>query len=857
MAAVTVEQLAKIVGMSPRQLLAKLNEAGIPITDITQSINEEQKHLLLDYIKSSHLGGGEKTASIGTITLKRKATAPPTATGSKIVKVLKKRSHDVDLAQQKLQKEEEIEERQKKFGADQEKLRQERELLIKQKKEQEEKERLEKIKAREKIEAEKAKPKKVKIAELEKLVEEEKPKKGKGKGKKEKRIQTRTPEFEIPVSLTEVEEKIAEEEVGDVGAELLAKDFAKETKTKYEGTVVRKPAVMQRKPSKPRRFFEKREYKEEIKVTKAQPVLPKEVLIPETLTIAELAHKMSVKGAEVIKAMMKMGAMATINQVIDQDTATLVAEEMGHKVKLLKESDIEAGIEEDLSEGVELKPRAPVVTIMGHVDHGKTSLLDYIRRTKIAAGEAGGITQHIGAYHVQTPRGVITFLDTPGHEAFTAMRARGAKSTDIVVLVVAADDGVMPQTEEAIQHAQAAKVPIIVAINKIDKPNIDPERIKTELTKYKIVPEEWGGENMFVPISAKFGTGVDTLLESILVLAEMLELKAPVDCLARGVVLESRLDKGVGPIATILVQRGTLKTGDILLTGLHYGKIRSMVDDSGKKTEAAKPAIPVEVLGLSGTPSAGDEAVVVADEKKAREIALFRQGKYREVRLAKQQAAKLENIVARMGEEEAKVLNLVLKTDMQGSLEAIAETLEKIATEEVKIKIVAKGVGAINESDVNLALASNAIILGFNVRADSSAKKSAEKEGIEIRYYSVIYKIVDDVKAALSGMLAPKYEEQIIGLAEIREVFRSSKVGTIAGCMVIEGFMRRGVQVRVLRDHVVIHEGEIDSLRHLKEDASEIRSGMECGIGMKNYSDLKVGDQIEAFKVVMVKRKVE
>ncbi|EKE01406.1 MAG: hypothetical protein ACD_21C00144G0007 [uncultured bacterium] len=494
---------------------------------------------------------------------------------------------------------------------------------------------------------------------------------------------------------------------------------------------------------------------------------------------------------------------------------------------------------------------------MGHVDHGKTSLLDYIRRTKVAAREAGGITQHIGAYHVDTPRGMITFLDTPGHAAFTAMRARGAKCTDIVILVVAADDGVMPQTIEAIQHAQAAKVPLIVAINKIDKPDADPDRIRTELTKYNIVSEEWGGDTIFQKISAKTGDGVDALLESILILAEVQELKAATNCAARGVVIESRLDKGHGPVATVLVQRGTLHQGDILLAGLHYGRVRGMFDDAGKKVAQVGPSIPVEVLGLSGTPSAGDEAIVVASEKKAREIALFRQGKYRDVKLAKQQAAKLENILTRMQEEGAKTLNVVLKTDVQGSAEAIREVLDKIATDEVKIKVVASGVGGITESDINLALASDGIIIGFNVRADAVAKRLAEREGVDLRYYSIIYKLADDIKAALTGMLAPKYEEQIIGLAQVREVFRSSKLGAIAGCMVIENSVKRGNPVRVLRDNVVIYEGELESLRRFKEDVSEVRQGMECGISIKNYNDIKAGDQIEVYKNVLVKHTID
>ncbi|MBU4449577.1 MAG: translation initiation factor IF-2, partial [Proteobacteria bacterium] len=586
--------------------------------------------------------------------------------------------------------------------------------------------------------------------------------------------------------------------------------------------------------------------------------LAREIAIPETLTVGELAQKMAIKATEVIKTMMKMGAMAAINQVVDQDTAALVAEEMGFKTKLIKETILEDNlvVTEDLDSGEMLK-RAPVVTIMGHVDHGKTSLLDYIRRTKVAAKEAGGITQHLGAYHVETERGIITFLDTPGHEAFTAMRARGAKCTDIVVLVVAADDGVMPQTVEAIQHAQAASVPIIVAINKIDKPEVDPEKIKTELTKYNIVPEEWGGDTIFQKISAKTGAGVDALLESILILAEVQELKAPIACQARGVVIEAHLDKGHGPVASILIQRGTLHQGDVMLAGLYYGRVRAMFDDTGKKINEALPSMPVEVLGLSGVPAAGDEVIVSVNEKKAREIALFRQGKYRDVKLAKQQATKLENILNKMQEQGTKILNIVLKTDVQGSAEAIRDMLNKISVDEVKVHVVSSGAGGITESDVNLALASDGIVIGFNVRADAVAKNLIEKEGVDLRYYSVIYKLVDDIKAALTGMLAPKYEEQNLGMVEVREVFKSSKFGTIAGCMVLEGVVKRGALVRLLRDNVVIHQGEIESLRRFKDDVQEARQGMECGIGIKGYNDVKVKDQIEVYKSVLVKRTLE
>jgi translation initiation factor IF-2 len=591
----------------------------------------------------------------------------------------------------------------------------------------------------------------------------------------------------------------------------------------------------------------------------AKPTVPMihEVAIPETITVADLAMKMSIKAAEVIKIMMKMGAMVTINQVIDQDTAAIVVEEMGHKPKLLKQNALEESllVEHEEEQGHAL-PRAPVVTIMGHVDHGKTSLLDYIRRTKVTSSEAGGITQHIGAYQVHTNKGIITFLDTPGHEAFTAMRARGAKCTDLVVLVVAADDGVMPQTVEAIQHAKAAKVPLVVAVNKMDKPSADPERVKTELSKYEVISEEWGGDIMFQHISAKTGQGIDDLLERISIQAELLELKATVDAPARGVVIESRLDKGRGSVATVLVQSGTLRKGDILLAGGQYGRVRAMIDDHGTYQIEVGPSTPVEILGLSGTPSAGDEAIVVPTEKKAREVALFRQGKFRDVKLAHQQAAKLENIFARMGEGQVSNLNIVLKADVQGSTEAIRDALLKLSTSEVKVTMIASGVGGITESDVNLAIASSAIILGFNVRADATARKLVESEGVDLRYYSVIYSLIDEVKAALSGMLSPEYRETIIGLAEVRDVFRSSKLGAIAGCIVMEGTVRRNSSIRVLRDNVVVFQGKLESLRRFKDDVSDVRSGTDCGIGVKDYNDVKVGDQIEAYETATIARQL-
>lgn len=589
-----------------------------------------------------------------------------------------------------------------------------------------------------------------------------------------------------------------------------------------------------------------------------QPTEPvvRDVHVPETITVADLAHKMSVKAAEVIKCLMKMGQMVTINQVLDQDTAMIVTEELGHKAIAAKLDDPEAMIEEAgvaHSEAPSV-PRAPVVTVMGHVDHGKTSLLDYIRSAKVASGEAGGITQHIGAYHVETERGMITFLDTPGHEAFTAMRARGAKATDIVILVVSADDGVMPQTIEAIHHAKAANVPLVVAINKIDKPDANPERVKQELITHSVVPEEYGGDSPMVPVSAKTGKGIDDLLEQVLLQAEVMELKAQVEAPAKGLVVESRLDKGRGPVATVLVQSGTLKKGDVVLAGSAFGRVRAMVDENGRSIDSAGPSIPVEIQGLSDVPAAGEEVIVLPDERKAREIALFRQGKFRDVKLAKQQAAKLENMFEQMAEGEVKSLAVILKADVQGSQEALSHALQKLSTDEVKVQVVHAAVGGISESDVNLAVASKAVIIGFNVRADQGARKTAENNGVDIRYYNIIYDAVDEIKAAMTGMLTPDKKEEIIGNVEIREVYKISKVGSVAGCMVTDGVIRRGAGVRLLRDNVVVWTGQLASLKRFKDDAKEVRQNFECGLQLHNYDDIQVGDILEAFEVKEVAR---
>jgi translation initiation factor IF-2 len=580
-----------------------------------------------------------------------------------------------------------------------------------------------------------------------------------------------------------------------------------------------------------------------------------EVHVPETITVAELAHKMAIKASEVIKALMKMGQMVTINQPLDQDTAMIVVEEMGHKAVVAALDDPEAFTDDDVQgqEAVSL-PRAPVVTVMGHVDHGKTSLLDYIRRAKVAAGEAGGITQHIGAYHVETPRGMVSFLDTPGHEAFTAMRARGAKATDIVILVVAADDGVMPQTKEAIKHAKAAGVPIVVAITKSDKPDANAERVKQELVVEEVVPEEYGGDSPFVSVSSKTGMGIDTLLEQVLLQAEVLELRAPVEAMAKGLVIEAKLDKGRGPVATVLVQSGTLKAGDVVLAGQTYGRVRAMLDENGQKIESAGPSIPVEIQGLTEVPQAGDEFMVMSDERRVREIATYRAGKFRNTKLAKQQAAKLENMFSDIGGGDVKMLPIIVKADVQGSQEALAQSLLKLSTDEVKVQMVYSAVGGISESDINLAIASKAIVIGFNTRADAGARKLAEGNGVDIRYYNIIYDAVDELKAAMSGMLAPEKREEIIGMAEIRTVFVASKIGTVAGCMVTAGFVNRNAHFRLLRENVVIYTGELDSLKRMKDDVREVKEGFECGIKLKNYNDIKEGDQLEFFEVKEIAR---
>ena len=862
MADVTVQQLAQVVRIPVERLLTQLQEAGLPFTDALQTVNEEQKRILLNHLKSS--ANRETRTTPERITLKRKSHSQ--------VKI----GHDIHSG-----KTVNIEVRKKRTYV-------KRSALLDQSGEHESETEEEQILPADLTVDEGHEP-----VHAEEAIEHEETEVVAGEDKADQEEQAAgEPVESLAVLAQEAEEttKSADEAEQNTAASTTARieddkaekpvkkkhgekadtdsdsDFKKgKKKGKYQAPELDdedRAMQVRHKRGKPkkRKGNEKsekyREAEEALTHGFALPTAPvvKEVAIPETITVAELAKRMSVKAAEVIKVMIGLGAMATINQVIDQDTAVIVVEEMGHKPRILKEDAIEATLGDVISKGVHTASRAPVVTIMGHVDHGKTSLLDYIRRTKVAAGEAGGITQHIGAYHVVTPKGQITFLDTPGHAAFTAMRARGAQATDIVILIVAADDGVKPQTIEAVQHAKAANVPIIVAVNKMDKPDADPDRVMNELSAHDVIPESWGGDTMFVKISAKAGTGIDELLDAVLLQSEVLELTAPTDGAAKGVVIESRLDKGRGPVATILVQSGTLRKGDILLAGLQYGRVRALVSDSGNSVDHAGPSIPVEVLGLSAIPHAGDEAVVVPDEKRAREVALFRQGKFRDVKLARRQKSTLEGIFENMTVAEAKVLNVVLKADVQGSVEAIADALVKLSTDEVKVEIIASGVGGITESDVHLAIASSAILIGFNVRADGGAKRLAEHEGVSLHYFSVIYDIVDQVKGALTGMLAPQFKEEIVGIAEVRDVFRSPKLGAIAGCMVVEGTVKRNNPIRVLRNNVVIYEGTLESLRRFKDDVIEVRQGFECGIGVKNYNDVKTGDLIEVFETIEIKR---
>ncbi|CAD5378830.1 translation initiation factor IF-2 [Pseudomonas sp. OF001] len=843
MTQVTVKELAQVVDTPVERLLQQMREAGLPHNRAEQVVTDEEKQKLLAHLKSSH---GEKLEEPSKITLKRKTTSTLRVAGSKTISVevrKKKTFVKPEAAEAVVAPKREVddkrvaEERAAAERAAAEVARQKAEAPApaparpesRRRVDDAEEARLRAVAARQAAaeaaavaaaQVEAAKP-----ATTERAKEEARraaPKRNEDDERRDRKQAQHRPSLKEKAPTPRVAPRSDDED-----------GFARRGGRGGKGKLKKRNQHGFQSPTGP---------------------IVREVSIGETITVAELAAQMSVKGAEVVKFMFKMGSPVTINQVLDQETAQLVAEEMGHKVKLVSENALEEQLAESLKFEGEAASRAPVVTVMGHVDHGKTSLLDYIRRTKVATGEAGGITQHIGAYHVETDRGMITFLDTPGHAAFTQMRARGAQATDVVILVVAADDGVMPQTQEAVQHAKAAGVPIVVAVNKIDKPDANPDNIKNGLAALDVIPEEWGGDAPFVHVSAKVGTGIDELLEAVLLQAEVLELKATPSAPGRGVVVESRLDKGRGPVATVLVQDGTLRQGDMVLVGVNYGRVRAMLDENGKPIKEAGPSIPVEILGLDGTPDAGDELTVVADEKKAREVALFRQGKFREVKLARAHAGKLENIFETMGQEEKKTLNVVLKTDVRGSLEALQGSLEGLGNEEVQVRVVGGGVGGITESDANLALASSAVIFGFNVRADAGARKIVEQEGLDLRYYNVIYDIIEDVKKALTGMLGSDVRENILGIAEVRDVFRSPKFGAIAGCMVLEGTVHRNRPIRVLRDDVVVFEGELESLRRFKDDVAEVRNGMECGIGVKSYNDVRVGDKIEVFEKVQVAR---
>ncbi|HDO1355708.1 TPA: translation initiation factor IF-2 [Aeromonas veronii] len=887
MAEVSVKQLATDIDTPVDRLLQQFVDAGISKSKADDMVSESEKQALLAHLKKQH--GGDEVAAPARMTLQRKtkSTISVQGTGGKNkevqVEVRKSRTYVRRSALEDEQRQAEAEETARLEA--EEKARLEAEEKARREAEQARREAEEKARIEAQSKARQA-SQPAKAASSTAQQEAEKMAKREAEELKRQQEQTALKKAEeLAAKKAEEARLMAEQNAARWAEEEAARakessDYhlttnkhaqAAEDELDRKEETSRRTAAAAKAPKKAGRREDDRDSRnprarkgKRGKVAmpnamkhgfnKPAAVVNRDVVIGETITVAELANKMAVKGVEVIKVMMKMGAMATINQVIDQETAQLVAEEMGHKVVLRRENELEEAVLSDRDETSEAKPRAPVVTIMGHVDHGKTSLLDYIRKAKVAAGEAGGITQHIGAYHVQTDSGMITFLDTPGHAAFTSMRARGAKATDIVVLVVAADDGVMPQTIEAIQHAKAAGVPLVVAVNKIDKPEADPDRVKTELARYNVMSEDWGGDCQFVHVSAKSGEGIDDLLEAILIQAEVLELKAVVDGMANGVVIESFLDKGRGPVATVLVQEGTLRQGDIVLCGLEYGRVRAMRDELGREIKEAGPSLPVEILGLSGVPSAGDEATVVRDEKKAREVALYRQGKFREVKLARQQKAKLENMFANMTEGEVSEVNVVIKADVQGSVEAICDALVKLSTDEVKVKIVGSGVGGITETDATLAAASSAILVGFNVRADASARKVIESESLDLRYYSVIYDLIDEVKQAMSGKLAPEYRQEIIGLAEVRSVFKSPKFGAVAGCMVTEGVVKRSNRIRVLRDNVVIYEGELESLRRFKDDVNEVRNGYECGIAVKNYNDVREGDQIEVYETVEIQR---
>ena len=841
MAEVTVSQFAEVLKVPVERLITQLDEAGIKVSGAEDVISDEAKMELLTHLRRAH-GREEDAAAPRKITLKRKSqqeiklasTQGRARTVNVEVRVKKTYLNRTVLEEAQRQRQEELDRQRQAEEAV--RLEAERREAERRDAERLERERLEQEARRVADDAARQR------AEEDSRRQQDARERERAE-KERAEAERRTAEPARPAAVAKP--KAAEEPDARKGTKYgrqelhVAVDASARFKKRQQASRYRRP--VQVSVDARGGGFE-------------QPTAPvkREVQLPETITVGELANRMAVKANEVIKVMMKMGVMATINQPIDQDTAQLVVEEFGHSVVRLKENALEEQLQAQAGE-VELLPRAPVVTIMGHVDHGKTSLLDYIRRTKVAAGEAGGITQHIGAYQVETPKGPITFIDTPGHAAFTAMRARGAHVTDIVVLVVAADDGVMPQTIEAIQHARAAAVAMLVAVNKIDKGDADPDRVRNDLGKQNVIPEEWGGDTMFVNVSARTGQGVDQLLESILLQAEVLDLKAAHEGAAVGVVLESSIEKGRGAVATVLVKRGTLKTGDPIIAGQEFGRVRALFDASGKQLRSAGPAVPVAVLGLSDAPNAGDDLMAVESERKAREVALYRQGKFRDVRLAGA-AKKVEDVFSQLGEQAGATIQLIVKGDVQGSVEALRDALSKLGTDEVAVKVIASGVGGITESDVTLAAASRARIIGFNVRADGAARNAMKEAGVDVRYYSIIYEAIDDVRQAMSGMLKPEIKEQIVGLAEVREVFRSSKFGTVAGCLVVEGNIKRGNPVRVLRDNVVIHQGELDSLRRFKDDVGEVRAGTECGIGVRNYNDIRAGDQIECFARVEVAR---
>ena len=846
MADVTVSQFAEVLKVPVEKLLVQLDQAGIKVQGPDDRISDDAKLELLSHLRRSHGQGSEEvnqTAAPRKITLQRKQQSEIKLAGvtgrarTVNVEVRVKRTYiKRDVLEEQARAaapEDDLKAREAEEAAQAERERHEHERRESERLEAENRRRIEEESAARKA-AEEAR----RQAEQRDREQTDADRSGRARGRTEAPAAPERAAVEAkPVKTAAEADRDRRTKYGR--AELHIGGDASRRKKKQRVRERKAPMGVEQ-----RHGFE---------LPTAKVV--REVGVGETITPQELAQKMAVKATEVIKVMMNLGLMATINQPIDQDTAVLVVEEMGHTAKLLRDDEVETDIQGVDGSVIEKLPRPPVVTVMGHVDHGKTSLLDYIRKAKVAAGEAGGITQHIGAYHVQTPKGGVTFLDTPGHAAFTAMRARGARATDVVVLVVAADDGVMPQTLEAVQHARAAGVPIVVAVNKIDKPSADPDRVRQELSKHEVIPEEWGGQNMFVNVSAFTGQGIDQLLEAILLQAEVLELAAPLDGLASGNIIEASMEKGRGAVATVIVKKGTLRLGDPIVAGQEFGRVRAMFDESGKSVQEAKPSMPVLVLGLSGAPNAGDELLAAESERKAREVALYRQGKFRDVKLAKQAAA-VGDVFLQMTETKAGVIGVLIKADVQGSAEALRDALNKLSTDEVQVKVVASGVGGITASDVQLAAASNAMVLGFNTRADSGAREMVKETGVDLRYFSIIYEAIDDIKQRMSGLLAPEVKEQIVGTAQVRDVFRSSKFGVVAGCLILEGAVKRNNPIRVLRDNVVIFEGALESLRRFKDDVGEVRAGTECGIGVKNYQDVRVGDQIECYSRVEVARAI-